>query len=315
MLFDRPATRVIQERFSCRTYERRPIAAPERDRLTAFLSTAEDCPFHTPARFKLIAAENLNDGALRGLGTYGFVRGATGFILGAVQKADRNLEDFGFLMERIILFATSIGLGTCWLGGTFNRSTFAARMALGKGETMPAVASVGYAARERSVADRVIRRGAGAQKRLSWERLFFNRSLKTALSQEEAGRFAVPLEMVRLGPSASNRQPWRVVKDDHAWHFYVQRTGAHRRRSARAFGIADMQRVDMGIAMCHFELTARELGLEGNWVLAEPDMGSLDSSTEYTATWDAQATAPARSSSPLVTARNEVPSQIPSQAP
>jgi len=26
-----------------------------------------------------------------------------------------------------------------------------------------------------------------------------------------------------------------------------------------------LQEIDMGIAMCHFELTARELGLEGNW--------------------------------------------------
>jgi hypothetical protein len=46
-----------------------------------------------------------------------------------------------------------------------------------------------------------------------------------------------------------------------------------------------MQRLDMGIAMCHFEQTARELGLEGRWVVDQPEIGELDELTEYTASW------------------------------
>ena len=34
----------------------------------------------------------------------------------------------------------------------------------------------------------------------------------------------------------------------------------------RIFTQADLQRVDIGVAMCHFELTAREQGLAGEWV-------------------------------------------------
>ena len=34
--------------------------------------------------------------------------------------------------------------------------------------------------------------------------------------------------------------------------------------------MADLQRVDMGIAMCHFELAARERGLAGRWVVEQP---------------------------------------------
>jgi nitroreductase len=285
MLFEKPMTTIIQQRFSCRTYAPRPIARSERDRLLAFMSSDASCPFRTPARFMLIAAKHAHGDALKGLRTYGFIRGATGYILGAVEEGERNLEDFGYLMERIILFATSIGLGTCWLGGTFNRSGFASRMSLRRGETMPAVASVGYAAKQRRLVDRAIRLGAGADNRLPWEVLFFERSFEAPLSREAADRFALPLEMVRLGPSASNRQPWRIIKDDRTYHFYLQRSRAYRQRNARAFGIADMQRVDMGIAMCHFELTATELGLEGGWVLGEPDIGKADSATEYTASW------------------------------
>jgi hypothetical protein len=39
----------------------------------------------------------------------------------------------------------------------------------------------------------------------------------------------------------------------------------------------------MGIAMCHFELTACELGPTGHWVIDEPDIKKPDESVEYTA--------------------------------
>ena len=50
------------------------------------------------------------------VGTYGFIKGASGFIIGCTERnSEDNLEDYGYIMERIILFATSIELGTCWL--------------------------------------------------------------------------------------------------------------------------------------------------------------------------------------------------------
>jgi hypothetical protein len=51
--------------------------------------------------------------------------------------------------------------------------------------------------------------------------------------------------------------------------------------------LADLQRVDMGIAMCHFEITASELGLNGIWVLDDPKI-QIPESTEYTVTWIAK---------------------------
>jgi len=53
------------------------------------------------------------------------------------------------------------------------------------------------------------------------------------------------------------------------------------------FGIlrlADLQRVDMGIAMCHFELTARSLGLHGQWTVEDPKL-KIAEGTEYTVSW------------------------------
>jgi hypothetical protein len=92
--------------------------------------------------------------------------------------------------------------------------------------------------------------------------------------------------MVRIGPSASNKQPWRVVKDDNAFHFYLQRTKGYRENSLTRFlGLADLQRLDMGIAMCHFELTSREEGLNGKWLSVEPAIKKPDPLIEYTASW------------------------------
>jgi hypothetical protein len=48
---------------------------------------------------------------------------------------------------------------------------------------------------------------------------------------------------------------------------------------------ADMQRIDMGIAMCHFEITAEELGLAGRWQVDEPAIFQPDELTEYLVTW------------------------------
>jgi hypothetical protein len=51
--------------------------------------------------------------------------------------------------------------------------------------------------------------------------------------------------------------------------------------------MADIQRIDMGIAMSHFELTANELGLAGSWQLRDPDLEVPDDLTEYIVTWQA----------------------------
>lgn len=105
-----------------------------------------------------------------------------------------------------------------------------------------------------------------------------------------AGRYAEPLEMLPLGPSASNKQPWRVVQGGEAWHFYLQRTPGYGKGSL-LFGVlrlADLQRVDIGIAMCHFEMTAGEFGLKGKWEVCDPGLAVPDAGTEYIVTWREQ---------------------------
>jgi nitroreductase len=283
--FSQPITDIIEQRFSCRAFVNTPIAEEKRRDLAGVLSTIKTGPLGAPLRFELLAATEEDRSALSGLGTYGFISGNTGFIAGAVGAGERNLEDYGYRLEEIVLYASSIGLGTCWLGGSFTRSSFASRIALSTSESIPAVIAVGYPSDRRTLMDRLIRRVAAPSSRLAWEQLFSDGSFGTALSTTAAERYATPLKMVQLGPSASNKQPWRVLKQGADWHFYLRRTPAYSRRRRGALGGVDMQRVDMGIAMSHFELTAAELGLGGTWAIQDPGIELTDELTQYSVTW------------------------------
>jgi nitroreductase len=286
MTFAHPIEQLVKQRFSCRSYLSQSIEEQTRRKLADYAASLQTGPFGARMRFELVAAREKDQKALKDLGTYGFIKGATGFIIGAIQDDEKNLEDFGYLMERIILLATDIGLGTCWLGGTFTKSSFSERVSPSPGELVPAVAAVGYCSEKPRRLGTFIRNSAGADRRLSWEQLFFDSRFGVPLSRQGAGDYATALEMVRWGPSASNKQPWRVIKDGDIWHFYLQRKPGYReRRLVRLFTVADMQRIDMGIAMCHFELMARDHGLDGRWEINAPDIEKSDELTEYTVSW------------------------------
>jgi hypothetical protein len=277
----------IQARYSARAYREDPIAPEIRAALQASLKTLRSGPFGSALRFSLVAATEQDRLSLRGLGTYGFIRNPTGFIIGAVQAGEHALEDFGYTMEQAVLEATTLGLGTCWLGGSFTQSSFAAKIKKQKHEIIPAVTATGYAI-EKSQSSDYTRQIVRADRRLPWEKLFFEGSIEKSLSYEAAGSYAPALEMLRLGPSASNKQPWRVIREGPRWHFYCQRTPRYGKNTwiFVLLHLADLQRVDLGIAMCHFELTARELGLRGAWAFSNPGLAPVDERTLYIATWE-----------------------------
>jgi hypothetical protein len=285
VIYSRPITELVQERYSCRTYQGRPIDEPARLKLASSVANLKQGPFGTRLRLVLLASTTRAGDELRGLGTYGVIRGAAGFLVGAVQSGAKDMEDLGYAMEQTVLLVTDLGLGTCWLGGTFNRSSFATRAALNPGETMPAVVALGYIAERRALVDRLMRSAARSTSRRMWNELFFDGRFGVPLLEADAGPFANVLKNVRRAPSASNKQPWRVVQSDHAWHFYLQRTPGYGRMRVASIDVSNLQRVDLGIAMCHFALTASELGIEGDWRVREPPLALPDDLTQYVASW------------------------------
>ena len=284
-----PITEIIKQRTSIRRYERAPIPAEQREQLEAALQTIQQGPLGTPLRFDLIAAVDGDSSALKGLGTYGMIRNPPGFVVGAVVPGPNAMEDYGYGMESAILHSTRLGLGTCWLGGTFNHSRFAEKIGLRQGETVPAVFAVGIGTETRGTLDRVVRWSAGSKKRKPWDQLIFDGAFGAPFELASAGPLAEALEMLRWAPSASNKQPWRIVVGEQRQqiHLFVERLPRYR-KMMESLRLADLQRVDLGIAMCHFELTALEAGEEGEWVNASPDV-ELPPNTESVISWSAHA--------------------------
>lgn len=283
MLFSESVVNIIRRRKSIRSYLDTPIEENKKEILNKFIADNVVGPFGTKSRFVFITSTEQGKESLKGLITYGMIKNPAGFIIGAVENSAHNLEDYGYLMEKNILKVTDMNLGTCWLGGTFNSSGFAQKIALQSNEIIPAVTPVGYAVAKITLIDSVIRNSTGANNRKPWDSLFCIKDDKP-LSVEQAGRYATSLEMVRLAPSASNLQPWRIIKepDLSTYHFYIKRNPGLKQIF---FMKSDLQRVDIGIAMCHFELAADEEGLQGVWKINDPRLGGLTDKLEYIVTW------------------------------
>jgi len=277
---------VIQQRYSCRSYASTPLSDETQLAIQDYLRQLPAGPFQKSSRFALVAATDQDRSTLRGLGTYGFIKNPPAFIIGTSEEGPLTLEDFGYRMEEIALQMTRLRLGTCWLGGTFTRSAFAQKIAANKHEILPAVCSLGYPSQEDPQATSFAKQAVISRDRLAWETLFFDESFGNPLTPEASGDYATPLEMVRLAPSASNKQPWRILRQGKSWHFYLQRTRGYREMALGRFtGIADMQRIDMGIAMCHFELAVQDAGLDGKWMEENPEATKPDALTSYFVTW------------------------------
>lgn len=257
----------IKQRISVRSYTDQPLPDQVRSKLEKCCREIKSGPFGAAVRLNLLDLEPLSPAEQRSLGTYGVIRGARHYILGAVKKGKGSLEDIGYCMEKIVLEATSFGLGTCWLGGTFRRSAFGARIDLTDDEMLPAVTPVGYPSKEISSADRIFRFGARSGKRKPWDELFFRIDRSSPLTEAEAGDYRQVLEAVRMGPSSSNRQPWRIIRDElGTYHLYMKENEIYN----NLLGKIHLQNVDIGIAMCHFEIAAQELGLTGSWKVDGP---------------------------------------------
>ncbi|MBF0541943.1 MAG: nitroreductase [Nitrospirae bacterium] len=278
----------IKSRSSCRTFEDRPINQDLLDNMTEFIDALTAPPFNSYSKFKIIHTPDLKD--KHKIGTYGFINGAQYFIIGKIKKSLNDLEDYGYLMEKIILHATALSLGTCWLGGTFTKDSALQIINSAEDETCPAISPLGYKAEKRGILERSLRKIAGSDNRIPFNELSFEESLNTPLTQEKAAQYTIPLEMLRLAPSASNKQPWRIIKesrmstpiDKNIFHFYLCRTQRYE-KTLNLINAADLQRIDMGIAMCHFELSAKEQNLNGHWEIIE-NYNPIDA-MQYIVTW------------------------------
>ncbi len=267
----------IKERYSVRTYLKKPVSDEIKDKIMSYAEKLNN-PFGVKINFKFIEKSTSANGEK--LGTYGFIKGADLFIGATVPKVKCAQEALGYDFEKLILYITSLGLGTCWLGGTFNKSAFAEEMKVDENELFPIITPVGYPATRMRITEKVFRHSLKADNRLDWDELFFYKNSYTPLNKETAGEYTYALEMLRLSPSAKNKQPWKVVFDGKAFHFIQLYAHADNDGSGQ-----EMHRIDMGIAICHFHLAAVESNLNGYFKKYESLDFDLPEGTAYITSW------------------------------
>lgn len=262
---------LIRSRRSVRTFDATDISAEDMKKLTEFISCTEN-PYNIPVGFKILDGNNKDLKCP-------VVSGAKTYITAKAASVPHMEEAVGYSFEMLMLSAQSIGIGSVWIGGTMDRKAFERAAALADNEKMPCMAPFGYPAKKMSVKESLMRKAVKADARNPFEALFFDGEFENPLTKEKAGTLAAPLEAVRLAPSAVNKQPWRVVVNENKVHFYLKRT-----KGFISEAVGDMQKIDMGIALCHFALAAKEDGLNIRFDVTDPGIAYGDD-IEYIASY------------------------------
>ena len=229
----------VRGRRSVRAFDGKPLTPAELEDILRY-ARAVKTPYDLPSEWRVLSAgeHGLSSPVITGTDTW---------IAGKLRRADHAEEAFGFAFERVVLYAWSRGIGTTWIAGTMDRPAFERAMALEAGEVMPCVSPLGRPAAKRSLRETLMRKGIRADSRLAFSELFFDGGFDRPLTGASAGSLSEPLEMVRWAPSAVNKQPWRIILAGDAAHFYEKRSRGY--VSADGW---DLQKIDIGIAMCHF---------------------------------------------------------------
>ena len=207
---------LMKARHSVRDYAPTPLSKEQRKAIEAFL---DELNGKYGLHFRLIVDEDVFSRWMLG---YGFIKGCRNYIRLAGKSAPDLEEKVGYYGEMVALFLQSLGLNTCWVGGTYRKkdvyeepagSVLVALLALGVGNTQGKPSSsrpIGAYYEDKDVP--------------SW--------------------FLDGMEAALLSPSALNQKKWRFLYQEDG---SVKATG-----NGKHFGA-----VDLGIAKLHFELGAK----------------------------------------------------------
>ena len=182
--------------------------------------------------------------------TYGTISGASWYLLMGLRDDKMSALSAGYGMEQVVLRATELGLGTCWMALTFKNSDFTKATEMPANEPLRIISPVGYPAKKRKMLESITRMTFGSAKRKPMDTLFFEGEFGYPVAKDSI--FYEALAMMRLAPSAKNTQPWRaLVQGNEVWFYHEDKT--------------DASVLDLGIGLCHFDLTLKGKGLQGIW--------------------------------------------------
>lgn len=167
--------------------------------------------------------------------SYGMFSGVQSFFALVGSTKDENLnEKAGYYGELLVLEATRLGLGTCWVSGSFDRKHCPCK--LKENEALVCVITVGNVENSKTFKEKMINRMTHAKGQPSLEKFYTSES-------KVPDWFLTGIKAVHKAPSAANRQPVRFnYQSDQVTAFINDKIS--------------YEFIDLGIAKSHFELAA-----------------------------------------------------------
>lgn len=234
----------IELRHSRRKYVSTPVEPEKLETLAALIEE-----LNRSSDVWRIALVRSHDGAIfSGIrGGYGIIQGAPSYLafIGAPEESVRH-EELGYIGEAAVLEATHLGLGTCWVSGTFDPAAAAKDLVLASRERLLAVSPLGYPRGSYSFTEKVMKRAARSHTRTPLEELCTGEALG---EWPEWARTAA--EAAQRAPSALNRQPWQFRFDGGELSVEVPAAAGGSSRGSAS------KRLDCGIALRHLEVGAQ----------------------------------------------------------
>ncbi|MFQ6100114.1 MAG: nitroreductase family protein [Anaerolineae bacterium] len=243
----------IRRRMSVRSYGDRTVEPALLERLLALAGTADHLTEVPPRAALVSGVERTHRILTYMIGFYGLVQNPPHLLVGVLpEESGAARLDLGYVLEQVVLEATRLGLGTCWVTGSYDAQRAGEAVGLAPGEVAAAVCALGYPDEGRwgRFHSRTVRQLAGGHRRKLLAEIVFSGRWGEPWSPDGADPALVGvLEYARLAPSASNRQPWRfIVGPDRA-----------------VLALVRAAPIDGGIVMAHFALASAALGRAGQW--------------------------------------------------
>lgn len=166
--------------------------------------------------------------------SYGLFTGVQNYIALVGKEDEFFREKIGYYGERVVLEATKLGLGTCWVAGSFDKKS--CNCIVDEGEILIAVIAIGNIPAEHTLKEKIIVKIARGKSKAVNEMYEYDEVVPDW--------FKAGMEAVQKAPSAMNKQP---VK------FYYKNSTV----TASVEGGKDYQGIDLGIAKLHFEIGAK----------------------------------------------------------
>lgn len=143
--------------------------------------------------------------------SYGAFINPRNFLAAVVDTATPNaLERAGYFAEKFVIRAVELGLGTCFVGGTYNKNAVKAQIRAG--EQLLFIVLFGYPDEKTRFLARMLVKMIHAKKMSSEQ--FFEPKDRLPLAIEKFPMLKVGLEAVACAPSSLNKRPVRVFLNE-----------------------------------------------------------------------------------------------------